>query len=397
MAETDVENTLQPKGSESNNTLSKLKDSSLTVLTGTPIQSKNVLSKSLARGLDEETCNKPLTTKRQYTTSFDDLVDHRKTLYTCYSSRAVTMYNVSSNLKDHTGSTLRYIVDEKPKVESLPNELIENMEELDNIFSNSYNYHYEIQQLELQPYPDDNVIPFLGDHIKQLIEHIMFEDKISLDYTIDNNNENNDNNKENDNTDNTDNTDNNDSNKENDNNDHNKEPKNEEKTNEVTQSTENNDEDPSQKKINILNWLSVNQIVMELEKWRISIKNQNIETLSKNNTANNIIGDQATAEKTANHILNYSKWDRMKVIEQTLPYSLSLKSSGKKSSYTKYHNIQEESSPLFYSANELSSPSPLSAPPLQYPQRLELQPNEAEKISTSPETPSSINSPNTAI
>jgi len=40
--------------------------------------------------------------------------------------------------------------------------LIENIEDLDNIFSSSYNYHYEIQQLDLQPYPDDNVVPFLG-------------------------------------------------------------------------------------------------------------------------------------------------------------------------------------------------------------------------------------------
>jgi len=122
-----------------------------------------------------------------------------------------------------------------------------------------------------------------------------------------------------------------------------------------------------------------------------------MEALRKNNTENNIIGDQVTAEKTANHISNYPKWDRMKIVEQTLPYNLSLKSSSKKScSYSKYNNIKEEASPLFYSVNELTSPSPLSAPPIQCQQRLEIQPNEAERVIT-PISPSSPDTPNTAI
>jgi len=104
MAESDA-NTLQLKESESSNNLSKSKDSSLSILTVTPIQNQNQLSKSLARGLDDDSSIKPLTSTRQYTTSCDDLVEHRKTLYTCYSSKAITMYNVSSNLKDYTGST----------------------------------------------------------------------------------------------------------------------------------------------------------------------------------------------------------------------------------------------------------------------------------------------------
>ena len=82
------------------------RNSSLSVLTST--QSKPaLLSKSLSKGMDEndDTSSKPTVTTIPLMTSYDDLVDHRKTLYTCYSSRAVVMYNVPSNIKDHTGST----------------------------------------------------------------------------------------------------------------------------------------------------------------------------------------------------------------------------------------------------------------------------------------------------
>ncbi|ORX77820.1 hypothetical protein BCR32DRAFT_247627 [Anaeromyces robustus] len=118
---------------------------------------------------------------------------------------------------------------------------------------------------------------------------------------------------------------------------------------------------------------------MELEKWRLASKGNQGE-LAKNNSGNNIIGDQITAEKTANHIMNYPKWDCKKIIEQTLPYSLSLKCSNKKSSFTKYSSLQDVLAP---SINELNSThSPLSAPPLQY-QRLEVQPNNVEGASNS--------------
>jgi len=122
-----------------------------------------------------------------------------------------------------------------------------------------------------------------------------------------------------------------------------------------------------------MNWLSVHQIIMEIEKWRYSAKNQNMDT-SKSNTSS-IIGDQGTAEKTATHIMDYPKWDRMKIIEKTLPYNLSLKSSSNKSkrnsSYSKLssrnssYNDVIAPSPLFRSISELNSPiqSPLSAPP----------------------------------
>ena len=104
MAETDDENKLKMKEFQSINNLSKAKDPSLSILTGTPIN--NQLSISLARGLNEdENYIKSLSNSRQYTSSFDDLVDHRKSLYACYSNKAITMYNVSTNLKDYTGST----------------------------------------------------------------------------------------------------------------------------------------------------------------------------------------------------------------------------------------------------------------------------------------------------
>ncbi|ORX77818.1 hypothetical protein BCR32DRAFT_247627 [Anaeromyces robustus] len=90
--------------------------SSLSILTGSNTQTlhKETLSKSksLSKGLeyDEQdkdgngNNNKKIPNSRSLA-SYDDLTDHKRTLYTCYSSRAITMYNVSSSLKDHTGST----------------------------------------------------------------------------------------------------------------------------------------------------------------------------------------------------------------------------------------------------------------------------------------------------
>jgi len=283
--------------------------------------------------------------------------------YKNYNSAAAIYYGLKNQL----------IVRHHALWESLPNELIENVEELDNILCGSYNYHFELQQLELKPYPDENVIPFIFEHVKQLVEQTKYEDKLLYDFNSDESKK-----------DNYINTDHNNCKNEN----------NDSKNNINTEVKKDNDSDI--KKLNILNWLSVNQIIMEIEKWRLNTKNVCLDS-SKNNNTNNIIGDNFSAEKVATHIINYPKWDHKKIIEQTLPYSLSLKSSSKssskKSSYTKYNSLQDviAPSPLFYSVNELNS-SPLSAPPLQYPQKgLPINNNP----SLSPMTPNSLNSPDT--
>jgi len=282
-----------------------------------------------------------------------------------YNSAAAIYYGLKNQL----------IVRHHALWESLPTELIENVEELDNILCSAYNYHFELQQLEYKPYPDENVIPFIFEHVKQLVEQTKYEDKLSYDFDYDKSKKDNDisidqNNCNNENNDN---------------------------ENNINKGVKDNDSNI--KKLNILNWLSINQIIMEIEKWRLNTKNISLDS-SKNNTSSNIIGDKFSAEKVATHIINYPKWDHKKIIEQTLPYSLSLKSSSKssskKSSYTKYNSLQDviAQSPLFYSVNELNS-SPLSAPPLQYPQKLGLPINDNSSLSQSPMTPNTLNSPNT--
>jgi len=78
---------------------------SLTVLTNIQTASPKSISKSLSKGIDDnDETPKPGSTIIPLTSSYDDLVEHKRTLYTCYSSRAITMYNVSS-MKDHMGST----------------------------------------------------------------------------------------------------------------------------------------------------------------------------------------------------------------------------------------------------------------------------------------------------
>ncbi|ORX46365.1 ras GEF [Piromyces finnis] len=102
----EINNEIKSKEMEPTNTMSKAKDSSLSILTGLPLQKQNSYTKSLTKGMgDDINGNKNLITSRQYMTSVDDLVNHRRSLYTCYSNRAITMYNVNTNLKDYTGST----------------------------------------------------------------------------------------------------------------------------------------------------------------------------------------------------------------------------------------------------------------------------------------------------
>ncbi len=79
-------------------------NTSLTVLTSVQTASPKSFTKSLSKGIDDDDIQKPERTFIPLTSSYDDLVDHKRTLYTCYSNRAITMFNVSSTMKDYTGS-----------------------------------------------------------------------------------------------------------------------------------------------------------------------------------------------------------------------------------------------------------------------------------------------------
>jgi len=334
--------------------------------------------------------------------------------YKNYNSAAAIYYSLKNQL----------IVRHHALWESLPSELIENIEELDNALCSSYNYHNELQQLESKPSSNESVIPFLFEHVRQLVEQIKFEDKITFDFNLNDNlekenkNENNNPDKKDSNLSNNENITNNNNSNNNDNDSNSNNNNNSNNSNDDINKNDNNkkediihenSENSDEKKLNILNWLSINQIIMEIEGWRLNAKNQSLNS-PKSNTSNNIIGDKITAEQTANHIFNYPKWDNKKIIEQTLPYSLSLKRCSKKSTYSKCNSLKEivSPSPLFYSMNELS-PSPLSAPPLQSqpnendiisPIMAPLIPDSSSQIAVSPNTPYTPNTPctpNTAI